>query len=94
MFVCGYQASLIKSKHIVDEGIVLPLLNTYITDVIILKTWVPLEMVKHCFPVRTLLLPPSEKAAWQGMKTVAQVKKSKGIKNLANPDSLYTVRWD
>lgn len=60
------------------------------SDVIILKTWVPLEMAKHCFPVRTLLLPPSEKAAWQGMKTVAQVKKSKGIKNLANPDSLYT----
>lgn len=60
------------------------------SDVIILKTWVPLEMARHCFPVRTLLLPPSEKAAWQGMKTVAQVKKSKGIKNLANPDSLYT----
>uniref|UniRef100_A0A0P4WGX0 Bms1-type G domain-containing protein n=1 Tax=Scylla olivacea TaxID=85551 RepID=A0A0P4WGX0_SCYOL len=60
------------------------------SDVIILKTWVPLEMAKHCFPVRTLLLPPSEKAAWQGMKTVAQVKKNKGIKNLANPDSLYT----
>lgn len=60
-------------------------------DVIILKTWVPLEMATHCFPVRTLLLPPNEKAAWQGMKTLAQVKKSKGIKNLANPDSLYTV---
>lgn len=60
------------------------------SDVIILKTWVPLEMATHCFPVRTLLLPPSEKAAWQGMKTLAQVKKSKGIKNLANPDSLYT----
>lgn len=60
-------------------------------DVIILKTWVPLEMVTHCFPVRTLLLPPSEKAAWQGMKTLAQVKKNRGIKNLANPDSLYSV---
>lgn len=57
----------------------------------ILKTWVPVEMSQYCFPVRTLLLPPKEKAAWQGMRTVSQVKKEKGIKKLANPDSLYTV---
>ncbi|XP_071526137.1 ribosome biogenesis protein BMS1 homolog [Panulirus ornatus] len=60
------------------------------SDVVILKTWVPVEMAQFCFSVRTLLLPPNEKAAWQGMRTVAQIKKDKGIKNLANPDALYT----
>lgn len=60
------------------------------SDIIVLKTWAPVEVAPHCFCVRTLLLPPSEKAAWQGMKTVAQVKQEKGIKFEANPDSLYT----
>lgn len=60
------------------------------SDVIILKTWAPVELAQHCFCVRTLLLPPSEKAAWQGMKTVAQTKIEKGVRNEANPDSLYT----
>ncbi|KAK7084476.1 Glycoside hydrolase 2 (Mannanase, beta-galactosidase) [Halocaridina rubra] len=60
------------------------------SDVIILKTWAPVELAQHCFCIRTLLLPPNEKAAWQGMKTVAQVKKDKGIRNNANADSAYT----
>ncbi|XP_045606328.2 ribosome biogenesis protein BMS1 homolog [Procambarus clarkii] len=60
------------------------------SDVVVLKTWVPVEMTPYCFSVRTLLLPPSEKAAWQGMRTVAQIKKDKGFKTLPNPDSLYT----
>ncbi|KAK3856415.1 hypothetical protein Pcinc_037266 [Petrolisthes cinctipes] len=60
------------------------------SDVVVLKTWVPLELAQHCFPVRSLLLPSNEKAAWQGMRTVAQIKKDKGIKALPNPDSFYT----
>ncbi|KAG7153836.1 Ribosome biogenesis protein BMS1-like [Homarus americanus] len=60
------------------------------SDVVILKTWVPVEMTQFCFSVYSLLLPPSEKAAWQGMRTVAQIKKDKGIRTLVNPDSLYT----
>lgn len=60
------------------------------SDVVVLKTWVPVEMVQYCYSVHTLLLPPSEKAAWQGMRTVAQLKKDKGIRTLPNPDSLYT----
>lgn len=78
--------------YIIIYGFNLLYIYFVFTDVVILKTWVPVEMAQFCFSVRTLLLPPSEKAAWQGMKTVAQIKKDKGIKKLANPDTLYTVR--
>lgn len=60
------------------------------SDVIVLKTWVPLVLTQYCSTMRTLLLSPKEKAEWQGMRTVAQIKKAKGIKNEVNPDHLYT----
>lgn len=60
------------------------------SDVIVLKTWVPLLLTQYCSTMRTLLLSPKEKAEWQGMRTVAQIKKAKGIKNEVNPDHLYT----
>jgi ribosome biogenesis protein BMS1 len=61
-------------------------------DVVILKTWTNVEVAKYCSYVRSLLLTPAQKAHWQGMKTVAQVKKEKNIRNEPNKDSLYTVR--
>ena len=64
-----------------------------VTDVIILKTWAPVEVQKYCAMVRSLLLTPAEKQHWQGMKTVAQIKRDKNIKNDPNPDSLYTVHY-
>lgn len=61
-----------------------------LSDVIILKTWTNVEVAKYCTFVRSLLLTPQEKMKWQGMKTVAEIKKQKQIKNLPNKDSLYT----
>ncbi|KAA0203482.1 hypothetical protein HAZT_HAZT010442 [Hyalella azteca] len=60
------------------------------SDVVLLKTWTNVEVAKYCSYVRSLLLTPEQKAHWQGMKTVAQVKKEKNIRNEPNKDSLYT----
>lgn len=62
-----------------------------LSDVIIFKTWAPVTLTKYCSSVRTLLLPPNEKAAWKGMRTVGEIKRERNIKNTPNPDSLYTA---
>jgi len=62
-----------------------------LSDVIILKTWAPVELTKYCTSVRTLLLPAEDKAKWKGMKTVGEIKKERSIRNTPNPDSLYTA---
>ena len=58
------------------------------SDVVILKSWAPIKLEKFCSVVRNLLLPSPKQ--WIGMKTVYEVKKEKGIKNLVNPDTQYT----
>ncbi|KAL7632419.1 UNVERIFIED_CONTAM: hypothetical protein RMT77_017273 [Armadillidium vulgare] len=60
------------------------------SDTVILTTWVEVEVPKFCSIVKNLLLPRGQKSSWNGMKTNAQVKREQNIKNLPNPDSLYT----
>ncbi|XP_071805249.1 ribosome biogenesis protein BMS1 homolog [Asterias amurensis] len=59
------------------------------SDIIFLRTWVPVEIPKFYNPVTTLLLPKDEKDTWTGMRTVGQIRKDKNIKLVANQDSLY-----
>lgn len=61
-----------------------------LSDIIFCRTWYRIEVPRFYNPVTSLLLPPSEKNQWQGMKTVGQLKREKNIHALANADSLYT----
>lgn len=61
-------------------------------DVVILATWVPIDVVKYCSIVKNLLLPIDHKNEWHGMKTNAQIKRERNIRNLPDPDCAYTVR--
>lgn len=50
-----------------------------------------MEVPKLYNPLTSLLLPPEQKKLWQGMKTVGQLKREKGIRSEPAIDSLYTV---
>lgn len=50
-----------------------------------------MDVPKFYCPVTTLLLAPGEKNAWHGVRTTGEIKRDKQVKNVANPDSLYTV---
>lgn len=49
-----------------------------------------MDVPRFYAPVTTSLLPIGEKSQWRGMKTVGQLKREKGIRREANPDSSYT----
>jgi len=49
------------------------------------------EVPKLYNPLTSLLLPSEQKNLWQGMKTVGQLKREKGIRSEPAIDSLYTV---
>ena len=48
------------------------------------------EIPKFYASVTNLLLPEEEKLKWRGMRTMAQIKREKGVKAEVNPDHLYT----
>lgn len=50
-----------------------------------------MEVPKLYNPLTSLLLPPEQKSLWQGMKTVGQLKRERGIHSELASDSLYTV---
>lgn len=60
-------------------------------DIVFCRTWYKVDVPQFYNPVTTLLLPPEKKNSWKGMRTTGELKREKGIKNPANPDSLYTV---
>lgn len=60
-------------------------------DIVFCRTWYRVEVPKLYNPLTSLLLPPEEKNRWQGMKTVGQLKREKGIRSEPAIDSLYTV---
>lgn len=60
------------------------------SDLIFCRTWFKVDVTKYYAPVVNLLLQPSEKNAWQGMKTKGQLKRESNIKSDANKDSMYT----
>lgn len=62
-----------------------------LSDIVFCRTWYKVDIPKFYNPVNSLLLPPSEKNTWTGMKTTGQLKRERNIK--AQPqtykDSLY-----
>ncbi|GLG99508.1 Uncharacterized protein GBIM_05961 [Gryllus bimaculatus] len=61
-----------------------------LSDIVFCRTWYRVEIPRLYNPVMSLLLPPDQKNAWQGMKTVGQLKREKGIRCEPALDSLYT----
>lgn len=58
----------------------------------LLKTWAKVPVPKHYETVTSLLLPKGSKNTWKGMKTVAELKRERGIRYQAAKDSIYRVR--
>lgn len=54
------------------------------------RTWYKVDVPRFYAPVTSALLPIGEKSQWRGMKTVGQLKREKGLRANANPDSSYT----
>ena len=61
-----------------------------LSDIVFLRTWYTVEVPKFYAIVCSLLLPREEKAKWQGMKTVGQLRYEQGLHAEYNPDSQYT----
>lgn len=59
------------------------------SDIVFCRTWFKVDVTRFYAPVVNLLLDPSSKNAWQGMKTKGQLKREKSIKYAANNDSMY-----
>lgn len=60
-----------------------------LSDIVFMRTWYPVEVPQFYATVTSLLLPPAEKAAWVGMKTLGQLKRERSIMGLQKEDSLY-----
>lgn len=61
-----------------------------ISDIVFCRTWFKVDVDKFYAPVTNMLLPLDAKSDWKGMKTLGQLKREKGIRYDANPDSAYT----
>ncbi|KAF0313748.1 Ribosome biogenesis protein bms1 [Amphibalanus amphitrite] len=90
--VSGVRGQLKKALTAKPAGLVRATFEDHIkmSDVVFVRTWYPMEVARLYAPVTSLLLPPAEKARWQGMKTVGQLKRERGIRVEPNPDQLYT----
>nr|XP_022318488.1 ribosome biogenesis protein BMS1 homolog [Crassostrea virginica] len=60
-----------------------------LSDIVFMRTWYPVEVPQFYATVTSLLLPPAEKAAWTGMKTLGQLKRERGITAPMKEDSQY-----
>ena len=60
------------------------------SDVVFVKTWFTVDIPRFYAPVTNLLMKPEDKSKWQGMKSIGQIKREKGVKATVNPDNLYT----
>jgi ribosome biogenesis protein BMS1 len=56
-------------------------------DIVFLRAWVPVKPKKYCNPVTNLLL--RHKDRWEGMKTVAQLRRERGLRIPTKRDSVY-----
>jgi len=59
------------------------------SDVVFVRTWFNVAVPQFFAPVTNLLLPVGEKDAWRGARTVAEIKRARGIRAVAAQDSLY-----
>jgi ribosome biogenesis protein BMS1 len=58
-------------------------------DIIFMRTWYGLDVPKFYAPITSLL--SNDKAQWEGMKTLGQLKREKNIQGVPIEDSLYKV---
>ena len=65
--------------------------NTLI-DIVFIRCWYPVTVPKYYNPVTSLLISSDDKSGWQGMRTVAQIRRDRGLEIPLNKDSLYKVR--
>ena len=61
------------------------------SDVVFLRAWIKVTVPKFYNPVCTLLQSSAD--TWQGMKTVAELRREKSVPIPVNKDSLYKVGW-
>ncbi|XP_011879763.1 PREDICTED: ribosome biogenesis protein BMS1 homolog [Vollenhovia emeryi] len=61
-----------------------------LSDIVFCRTWYKVDVPRFYNPVTSLLLPPTEKARWRGMKTTGQLKRERNLHAEPNKDSMYT----
>lgn len=59
------------------------------SDIVFLRTWVPVELMKFYNPIKTLLMSPSTRLDWVGMKTVGTLRYENNLPYPHNVDSDY-----
>jgi ribosome biogenesis protein BMS1 len=65
--------------------------NLFLQDIVFMRTWFAVDVPKFYAPITSLLSLTSDRMEWQGLKTLGQLKREKGIKSMPNEDSLYKV---
>jgi ribosome biogenesis protein BMS1 len=60
------------------------------SDIVFLRAWVTVDIPRFFNPVTTLL--QLHGSVWQGMKTVAELRKEKGLSIPVKKNSIYKVR--
>ncbi|CAI9719194.1 biogenesis BMS1 homolog [Octopus vulgaris] len=59
------------------------------SDIVFVRTWYPVDLPRFYNTVTSLLLSPSEKMSWRGMRTVGQIRKEENVPVPHNSDSFY-----
>jgi ribosome biogenesis protein BMS1 len=62
------------------------------SDIVFLRAWTQVEVPHFYNPLSTALQPRDQ--TWQGMKTVAELRREHNLPIPINKDSLYKVRSD
>lgn len=62
------------------------------SDIVFLRAWTQVEVPRFYNPLTTALQPRDR--IWQGMKTVAELRRERNIPIPVNKDSLYKVISD
>jgi ribosome biogenesis protein BMS1 len=62
------------------------------SDIVFLRAWTQVEVPHFYNPLSTALQPRDQ--TWQGMKTVAELRREHNLPIPVNKDSLYKVRSD
>jgi hypothetical protein len=62
------------------------------SDIVFLRAWTQVEVPHFYNPLSTALQPRAQ--TWQGMKTVAELRREHNLPIPINKDSLYKVRTD
>ncbi len=60
------------------------------SDLVFVRTWFTVPVPHFFAPVTNLLMPLEEKCRWRGARTVAQIKRERGVRAPAREDSAYT----